>query len=132
MVRHFVRPVIAGALLLGGVAGASEQRASVPALAGIEGGQWQLRSADGKVRRICVGNRTMLLQLMHGTSSCDHVAIEGSPNAAVVRYSCNGHGNGRTSISVETPRLMTIETQGVADGSPFSEKFEARRTGTCG
>ncbi len=40
-------------------------------------------------------------------------------------------GSGRTTIRVETPRLVQIETQGIADQSPFAFSAEARRIGTC-
>jgi hypothetical protein len=32
---------------------------------------------------------------------------------------------------VETPRLVQIQSQGVADSAPFSFTIEARRTGDC-
>jgi hypothetical protein len=127
------RAVLAGALLLFGAAGASAQRQPVSALTTIEPGQWQLRDGEGGERKLCVGgNRAALLQVFHGNTQCDQVVMENGPNAVTVRYTCPGHGHGRTTVRVDTPRLVNIETQGVADGQPFSEQFEARRGGTCG
>lgn len=100
-------------------------------LAQVEPGQWELRDADGGVRRQCVAKPAALVQLMHGTQSCEQALIEGTPTAATVRYACPGHGNGRTVIRVETRQLVTIDTRGVADGQPFDQQFEGRRIGAC-
>jgi hypothetical protein len=48
-----------------------------------------------------------------------------------VHYTCPGSGHGRTTIRKETNRLVQIDTQGIASGSPFSRTFEARRGGSC-
>jgi hypothetical protein len=49
----------------------------------------------------------------------------------VVSYQCIGAGKGRTDIRVETPRLVQIDAQGIADGAPFALSLEGRRTGDC-
>jgi hypothetical protein len=127
-----VRPAILGALLLFGAGGAPAQRSVAPnALGGIERGQWQLRDAEGAVRRLCLGNPATLIQIMHGNSQCEHFVMENTARSATVRYTCPSHGHGRTTLSVDTPRVVNIDTQGVANGAPFAERFEARRTGPC-
>jgi hypothetical protein len=128
------RAVLACALLLFGGAAASAQRGQpANALGSLEPGQWQLRDGEGGERAMCLtGNRKALLQVYHPGAPCEQVVMESSANALTVRYTCPGHGHGRTVLRVETPRLVSIETQGVADGQPFSEQFEGRRTGTCG
>lgn len=132
VLKRLMRPTIAGGLLLFGAAGATAQRDPVPnALNGIERGQWQLKAADGGLRRLCVSNPAVLLQIMHGDTQCEHFVMESSPRGGTIRYTCPSHGHGRTTISVDTPRVINIETQGVADGAPFSERFEGRRTGAC-
>lgn len=126
--------------LLVPLAGAQAQREAAPqrpsviagAMGGIELGQWQLKDAEGAVRRICVRNRAMLLQLKHGGTQCTRVVMEDGPSTATVRYTCPGHGHGRTTLTVETPRLLSIDTSGIADGAPFAEQYEARKVGTCG
>jgi hypothetical protein len=131
--RSLLRPLVLAALLVPLVGASAPQRGPrIAALNGIETGQWQLKDAEGSVRRICVRDRTVLLQLMHGGAACDHVAMEDGPNGAAVRYSCTAHGHGRTTLVVETPRLLSIDTSGIADGAPFSEQYEARKIGTCG
>lgn len=135
--RRIARPVMAGALLLLGATGASAQREPArpasPAspLAGLERGQWQLKSYDGE-RRLCLTNPAMLLQVVHGSAQCDHVVVEQTPRSITIRYACPGHGHGRTTVSVETARLVHVDTQGVLDGAPFSEDYEGRRVGACG
>ena len=132
MVTRLFRPALAGALLLLGATAAPAQRQdNLTALNAIERGQWLLRGADGAARRMCVTNPAVLFQIMHGSSQCEHFVMESTPRSGVVRYTCPSHGHGRTSIRIETPRLMNIETQGVADGAPVSEQFEARRIGGC-
>jgi hypothetical protein len=49
-----------------------------------------------------------------------------------VQYSCANAGNGRTTVRVETPRLVQIESQGTVNREPFSIQLEGRRTGGCG
>jgi hypothetical protein len=49
-----------------------------------------------------------------------------------VHYTCPGAGHGRTTVRVETPRLVQIESQGMARNEPFAIRLEGRRTGNCG
>lgn len=133
VLKRLMRPTIAGALLLFGTAGATAQRDPAPgALGGIERGQWQLKAADGALRQVCVRNPAALIQIMHGDTQCEHFVMESSPRGGTIRYTCPSHGHGRTTISIATPRAINIDTQGVANGAPFAERFEGRRTGTCG
>lgn len=129
--RRIARPVIAGALLLLGAGGASAQREAVNPLRGVERGQWQLRSDDGE-RKLCLTNPSALLQVMHGSAQCEHFLMEQTPRSITIRYTCPGHGHGRTTVGVETGQVVHIDTQGVLDGAPFSEDYEGRRVGTCG
>jgi hypothetical protein len=129
--RRIARPVMAGALLLLGAGGATAQHEPVNPLGGVERGQWQLRSTDGE-RKLCLTNPTALLQVMHGTAQCEHFVMEQTQRSITIRYTCPGHGHGRTTVGVETGKLVHVDTQGVLDGAPFSEDYEGRRIGTCG
>lgn len=122
---------LAGALLLAG-AGAAAQRTNLFALNAIERGQWSLKTPEGQTRKLCISNPQRLLQIQHGATTCAHVTVDNSPRSATIRYTCNGHGQGRTTITVETGKLLQIETQGVADGVPFAEEYEGRLIGRCG
>jgi hypothetical protein len=126
------RPAIAGFLILSGGSGATAQRAEpLTALRAIERGQWQLKDAAGKLRKLCITSPSALIQIEHGATSCQHFVVENTPRSATIRYTCAGHGHGRTTIVVESGKLLSIDTQGVADGAPFAEQYEARRLGGC-
>jgi hypothetical protein len=132
LLRRFVRPALAGAVLLIGTGGAQADSAALLALKSIERGQWQLREGGATPRQLCLSNPAVLLQIQHAGAQCEHRVVENSATTATITYSCPGHGHGRTTVSVETPRLVRIDTQGVADGAPFAAELEGRRTGTCG
>ena len=101
------------------------------ALAQLERGRWQLRDSAGQPRLLCLGDPTVLIQLEHGGISCEQEIVTSDKSGATVQYTCPGRGFGHTSIRIETPRLARIDTQGLADGRPFSYRAEARKIGTC-
>ena len=122
---------------IGAVLTAMPVAAQAPGLAmlnQLERGLWQLRDRDDatSTRTICVTDTRVLLQLRHERAQCSRYIIEDTPSAVTVHYTCPGAGHGRTTIHRETNRLVQIDTQGIAGGSPFSQAYEARRTGTCG
>ncbi len=154
--RRLWRPAAAGALLLIGAgmgparsglsaaappehaigsrkpAGAAGQSGALTALAKGERGEWELRATGGGTPvKLCITNPATLIQLRYAGVQCAQVVLENTPGAATVRYTCPGHGHGRTAISVETPRLLRVETQGIIDGAPFAEEYEGRRMGNC-
>jgi hypothetical protein len=124
--------IILPAVLVGGYALASSP-ATPTALAGLEPGQWDLRSRDPgePLQRICVRDVQALLQLRHPGQNCSRFIVEDTPDRTSVTYTCPGTGHGRTVVRVETPRLVQIDSQGVADGYPFALDLEGRRTGAC-
>ena len=104
------------------------------ALAGLQPGQWALRSRDGSAppKTLCLGDPRALLQLRHGTAlPCSRYVIINRPAEAVIHYSCASAGNGRTTIRVETPRVIQIESQGISGKEPFDLTYEGRRVGIC-
>lgn len=107
---------------------------SLPALGVIERGMWELRErgSSASPRRICVSDPVALMQVRHGASACSRFVIDSQPKRATVHYTCPGAGHGRTTIRVETSRLIQIESQGIADDSPFNFAYEGRYTGKCG
>ncbi len=118
------------------LAGASAVPAQAPSLAmldTLEKGSWQLRERgkDNVVQTICVGDARRMIQIEHPRATCSRYIIEDTPKSVTVHYTCPGAGHGRTSIRNETNRLVQIDTQGIADGKPFSQSIEARRTGPC-
>lgn len=110
----------------------SAAEAPIPALDVLQPGQWELRGeGSSTVRSLCLGDPRLLLQIRHGSQQCSRFVIGNTARVATVQYSCGGAGNGRTTVRVETPRLVQIDTQGMADKSPFVMRFEGRRTGAC-
>lgn len=129
-------PILRISLMALGFAGASAVPAQAPSLAmldRLEKGSWQLRERgkDAVLQTICVGDARRMIQVYHPRASCSRYVIEDTPNSVTVHYTCPGAGHGRTSIRSETNRLVQIDTQGIAEGKPFSQAIEARRTGGC-
>ncbi|MGH6695436.1 MAG: hypothetical protein ACREBX_09115 [Sphingopyxis sp.] len=119
-----------------GCAAASAVPAQAPSLAmldRLEKGSWQLRERgkEDVLQTICLGDARRMIQIQHPRSTCSRYVIEDTPNSVTVHYTCPGAGHGRTSIRSETNRLVQIDTQGIAEGRPFSQAIEARRTGGC-
>ena len=125
----------ATALLIAALPGASQAVAQAPLL-GLEPGEWELRdrgeeSGKGDVSRICLTDIRQLIQLRHGRNSCKRLTVEEAAKRLVVSYECGGAGTGRTDLRMETPRLVQIQSQGIAGGAPFSFSMEGRRVGAC-
>lgn len=129
--------VLGAAMLTATMAGAAP--AVVPttpamqALRQLEPGEWEVRERvpGAAPRRLCAADLQALLQLRHGRNICKPFIVSDAADALVVTYDCDGAGNGRTALRVETNRLAQIQTQGIADGAPFDMAFEARRVGLC-
>lgn len=123
-------------MVTGALAGATAVPAQAPSLAmldRLEKGSWQLRErgSDQVLQTYCLGDARRMIQIQHPRSTCSRYVIEDTPNSVTVHYTCPGAGHGRTSIRSETNRLVQIDTQGIADGKPFSQAIEARRGGAC-
>lgn len=126
-------PLIATGLLSALAAPAPAQAPGLPALGAIERGLWELRERGSSAapRKICVADPSTLIQIRHGSTACSRFVIDSKPDRATVHYTCPGAGHGRTTIRVETSRLIQIDSQGIADDSPFNFSYEGRRTGAC-
>lgn len=123
----------AAMLLCAGTVGAAPAQApGLKVLAQIEPGRWQLTERDSKAARtVCVSDPRILIQLHHGAAQCSRFIIDNQAETGTVHYTCSGAGHGRTTLAVETPRLVQIQTQGLANGLPFQSEIEARRLGGC-
>ena len=130
-------PLVRYGLMALGLAGAATavpaQAPSLAMLDRLEKGSWQLRERgkDAVVQTVCVGDARRMIQVYHPGATCSRYVIEDTPNSVTVHYTCPGAGHGRTTIRSETNRLVQIDTQGIAEGRPFSQAIEARRTGGC-
>ncbi len=110
------------------------QAPALVALANIERGQWVLRSREdpSENRSVCIADPRSLLQIRHSGANCSRYVIESAAKTATVHYTCPGQGHGRTTIRVETGKLVQIESQGIVMGEPFAVALEGRKTGACG
>lgn len=134
MIRLSYQWAIAMSLLATGLPQSAVADVVVPeALASLQPGRWQLRSFDPgtAAKTLCLGDPRQLLQVRHGTLPCNRFMITNEPGYTVVAYSCTRRGSGRTSIRVETPRVIQIESQGIVDQAPFEISYEGRRIGDC-
>jgi hypothetical protein len=121
-------------LAIGFVLTAATDAPPLTALAGIESGQWVLRSSTPGTlpRTICLGDPRLLLQIQHPAATCTRFVIANDPRTTIVHYTCPAAaGHGRTTVRVESPRLIHIDSQGFANREPFDWSLEGRRTGLC-
>jgi hypothetical protein len=131
------RQVRLGLVMVGSLvaawAPALAQRASPLLFDRIETGGWEIRVREpgGQVERLCLRDQQRIIQLRHPAANCEHLLVSKSPSEVTVQYTCPGRGYGRTSIRIESPRLIQIDSQGIAGGLPFSFTAEGRRTGDC-
>ena len=127
---------VAGAAIGAAVAVAAPLQAQGTALAmldRLDRGDWEMRvrGEDGGTRRICLGTGRELIQLRHPSTACKRIVVNDGESEVTVQYTCPGQGWGRTHIRRETARLVQIDSQGIANGLPFSFAAEARRVGGC-
>lgn len=128
--------VILGALAaatVGLMAGAA-LAAGPTALAGLQKGRWNLNEigVQDVGRNLCVTNPDQFIQLYHPGMACTRYVIGSAPDQLTIHYTCQGNGYGRTTVSVESPQLIKVDTQGIGpDGQPFDKSYEGRRTGVC-
>lgn len=113
--------------------GLAAEKGGLSLLDSLERGMWQLRPQSGSapVTRICLGNVERLTRLQHGSAACEQYVIRSSPNSVTVSYSCEGQGQGLTSIRKESDRIIHIQSQGIHNNAPFSFAVEGRKIGPC-
>lgn len=103
-----------------------------PVLANATPGLWELRRLpDGKPKLQCVADIAALAQVQERGESCARNLVRSEGASSVLRYTCAGGDFGQTTLTVVTPRSLTIETQGISGGLPFNYVVHARRVGNC-
>lgn len=128
------RVLAAMAVMLGLAGGVAAAAGGPLALDELGLGRWQLHeigSSDAP-RALCVHEPLQLIQLFHPGVQCTRFTIDDAPDHTTIHYTCQGRGYGRTTITVENPNLIRLDTQGIdPDGQPFDIVYEGRRTGAC-
>ncbi len=124
---------LAALVLLGAGVAAPAQGPAPSALAPLETGLWEFKDIApvSAPTRVCITDLRQLLQPRHPSPVCRQFISENRGDRAAVSYDCAGRGQGRTTLRVETPRLVQLDSQGVAAGQPFAARIEARRVGAC-
>lgn len=98
----------------------------------IQKGAWQLKPVGGGApRKICVRSGEELLTLHHARRACSRYVVKNIADELTIHMTCGTAGHVRTTLRYETPRLVQLDTQGIEAASPFSDSYEARRSGTC-
>lgn len=118
-------------LLLAAAAASPGSSGDLAAAHAIAPGSWTVTFDDGTSRRMCLQDIDPLMQLAHAGPPCGRFVIADEADRTTVHYTCPGLGWGRTSLLVETPRLVRINSQGITGRAPFAFDAEARRTGEC-
>jgi hypothetical protein len=119
-----------GLCLAGGAALA--QGVQLAMLDRLEPGLWELKMRDGgRNERLCLDDGRRLIQLRHPQVACRQFVVEDTARSVAVSYTCNGQGTGRTRLRFESPRLIQLESSGIANKLPFDVVAEARRVGSC-
>lgn len=112
---------------------APAQAPELAMLGKLQPGLWNLKergSADAS-DKLCVRDLRKLLQLGHRDAQCSRYVVSDEPNEVTVTYRCTGGGSGRTTIKYEGRGLIQIDSQGIAQNSPFAFAMEGRYAGTC-
>jgi hypothetical protein len=74
----------------------------------------------------------MLAQFQDRNSACTRRVIRDDGSQATVHYTCGSAGGfGDSTITLVTPRALSIATQGISGGAPFNYTLQARRVGDC-
>lgn len=111
--------------------------AETPGLAMLEKlppGRWTLkeRGSGAMAEKLCLRDPRTLLQLGHRDVQCNRYVVSDQADEVTVTYRCAGGGSGRTTIKYEGRGLIQIDSQGIANNSPFAFAMEGRFAGTCG
>lgn len=130
LVRFAIKALAGIACLAGGAVAA--QAVQLAMLDRLEPGMWEVRARDGgRTERICLDDGRRLIQLRHPNLTCRQLVAEDGASAVTVHYTCSGQGSGRTHVRFESPRLVQIDSAGIAGQLPFAFTAEARRVGSC-
>ena len=102
------------------------------ALSGFRAGAWQVKpiGATDSVSH-CLADPTPLLIGARPGDSCQFRVIADEPASATVTYRCAAGRQGRTAIRRDAGGLFVVDAQGLANGHPFADRTEWRRTGSC-
>ncbi|MBU3076743.1 hypothetical protein [Sphingomonas quercus] len=104
-----------------------------PVLDEVRPGMWSVQDdgPGGAIHRLCLDDAAKLVQVRHSDAACSRMLIASGAHEVTIHYSCPGNGWGRTSLRIDSPTSVRIDTQGIADNAPFAYQAVARREGDC-
>jgi len=110
---------------------APAQAPELAMLGKLQPGLWNLKElgTSDPADKVCVRDARKLLQLRHLEIQCSRYVVSDEPDEVTVTYRCPGGGSGRTTIKYESRGLIHIDSQGIAQNSPFAFAVEGRFTG---
>ena len=126
--------LLLGAILLATAPAATQERKRLTVFSKIEPGLWELHefgNSSGPRRSLCLADPQVLMQIEHRALPCSSLVLADDAQSATVHYTCPSSGYGRTSMRWISPRVLTIDTQGIRDNRPFAYRAEARRLRGC-
>jgi hypothetical protein len=94
---------------------------------------WEIRQrgTGSSIEGFCVQDGQSLIQLGHRHPNCERQVVNDGTSEVAVQYTCGGHGQDLTRSRKETDRQVQTDSQGVANGQPFSFLAEGQRVGDC-
>lgn len=128
---HIFLAFLGSLTVLGASAHAADQQGRFAAQAAITPGKWTVQVRDGATRTLCIPDALPLIQLAHPQSGCRRLMIVDRRDSATIQYSCPAAGWGRTSIRIDSPRRVEIDTQGIVQNQPYAYQASAHYTGYC-
>ena len=130
--KHVLAGVAGIGLILGSGLAVAAAAPGLTALARVERGQWQLKEigTNPETRTVCVRDPRILIHYGHDVAQCQHTVTINDINTTAIHYTCQG-SHGQTTVKVATPRSFNLDTQGIINGAPFEDSFEARYLGAC-
>jgi hypothetical protein len=126
--------LLLGAILVATAPAATQERKRLNVFSKLEPGLWELREFGNPAsprRSLCLADPQALMQIEHRGMPCSSVVLNDDQKHATVHYTCPASGYGRTSVLWISPRLVTIDTQGIRDKRPFAYRADVRRIRGC-
>jgi hypothetical protein len=133
MIRNYGSGLAALALLGAASVAFADPAGGPKALGTLETGLWEIKGVgtDMSSHKLCVSDMRQLLQPVQIQPMCKQFISDDAADHVTASFDCAAQGQGRTSVRVETSRLVQIDSQGISGGRPFAARMEGRRVGAC-
>jgi hypothetical protein len=126
--------LLLGAILVATAPAATQERKRLNVFSRTEPGLWELHefgNPSAPRLTLCLADPQVLMQVEHRGLPCSSLVLADDKQSATVHYTCPASGYGRTSVRWISPRVITVDTQGIRDKRPFAYRADARRVRGC-